>query len=109
MIDDYGTDGLVQRVYLQPTEADACQIGCRLKEHRVDFRASFGTDIVLIHLIGRCETRVLILLHCLHVVQVNFVAKENNEGQVAILEGTFDKVKPVLEILERLLVSDVVG
>ena len=50
----------------------------------------------------------MFLLDRLHVHQVGLVAHQDQKGQVLALEGFPDQVQPVVQVLERSLVGDVI-
>ena len=54
------------------------------------------------------ELLMLFLLNRLHVHQIRFVAHQHQDGQVFALEGLPDQVQPVVQVLERGLVGDVI-
>ena len=51
---------------------------------------------------------MLVLLHRLHVVQIDFVAQQADVRQLAVFESALHELKPIFQVLERLLVGDVV-
>ena len=54
------------------------------------------------------ELLVLFLLNRLHVHQIGFVAHKHQDGQVFAFEGLPDQVQPVVQVLKRGLVGDVI-
>ena len=78
MIDDFGLDLLLQGVDVRLCQCDARQISRRLHEHCVDLITGLGTDIVLVELVVHGELLVKVLLDGLHVIQIYFVAKEDD-------------------------------
>ena len=42
------------------------------------------------------------------MVKVNFIAEKDDEGQISSLERSLDQLHPVLQILERLLICNIV-
>ena len=71
--------------------------------------ARFGTHVILgVHAVLLGELLVLFLFDGLHVHQVGLVAHQDQEGQVLALKRFPDQVQPVVQVLERRLIGDVI-
>lgn len=89
-------------------QCNASEAGRSLHEHCVHLVACLRRHIVARHVLLRSKAIVRVLLDRLHVIKVNLVAEEDKEGHLTVLKRAFDEFKPVLQILKRLLVRDVI-
>ena len=75
VFDDLRLDFLLLRLDLGFGQLDSCKIGSSLVEHSGHLVSGFGWNVIRLHLVASCKLLVQILLHSLHVIQVNLVAE----------------------------------
>lgn len=99
---------LLSHLYHWLRHFNSCQVSCDFKETALNLVSRFGTHIEGVQVIIFSKLFMLFRLDRLHVVQIYFVAHQDQQGHFLALEGFIHESQPVFQVLKTLLVSDVI-